>query len=71
VVGLDDVEWGQRVALAAVPAAGASLDGDGLRTWGKALLAAAKVPSRFVFVEDLPRNTLGKVVKPEVAKLFT
>ena len=70
VVGLDDVEWGQRVALAAVPAPGATLDGDGLRTWGKALLAAAKVPSRFVFVDDLPRNTLGKVVKPAVADLF-
>ena len=70
VVGLEDLEWGQRVALAVVAAPGATLDGDGLRTWGKALLAAAKVPSRFVFVDDLPRNTLGKVVKPAVADLF-
>ena len=57
--------------IAAVAAAGSALDGDALRAWGKQQLAAAKVPSRFVFVDDLPRNTLGKVVKPEVAKLFT
>ncbi|MGI9030100.1 MAG: acyl-CoA synthetase [Ilumatobacteraceae bacterium] len=71
VVGLDDTEWGQRVALAAVPAADAVPDGDGLRAWGKERLAAAKVPTRFAVVEELPRNTLGKVVKPEVAKLFS
>ena len=70
VVGLDDVEWGQRVALAAVAAAGRALEGDALRAWGKERLAAAKVPTRFTFVADLPRNTLGKVVKPEVARLF-
>lgn len=70
VVGLDDSEWGQRVALAAVPALDALPDGDALRAWGKQRLAAAKVPTRFAFAEDLPRNTLGKVVKPEVVKLF-
>jgi malonyl-CoA/methylmalonyl-CoA synthetase len=69
VVGLPDEEWGQRVAAAVVGAA--DLDADELRAWGKTQLAAAKVPTRFTFVADLPRNTLGKVVKPEVAKLFT
>jgi malonyl-CoA/methylmalonyl-CoA synthetase len=68
VVGLDDPEWGQRVAAAIVPAA--AIDADGLRAWGKEQLAAAKVPSRYVFVDDLPRNTLGKVVKKQVTRLF-
>ncbi len=71
VVGLDDIEWGQRVALAAIPALDQSPDGDALRAWGKTRLAAAKVPTRFTFVDELPRNTLGKVVKPEVVKLFS
>jgi malonyl-CoA/methylmalonyl-CoA synthetase len=71
VVGLEDPEWGQRVAIAAVPAPGSTLDGDDLRAWGKDQLAAAKVPTRYLFVDELPRNTLGKVVKPEVAALFT
>ena len=73
VVGLDDPEWGQRVAAAVVlrrrrrrPAP----TPDALRAWGKQQLAAAKVPSRFVFVAELPRNTLGKVVKARVAELF-
>ncbi len=70
VVGLPDDEWGQRVAAAIVGAPGAELDADELRSWGKQQLAAAKVPTRFTFVADLPRNTLGKVVKPEVSKLF-
>ena len=70
VVGLDDAEWGQRVALAAVPAVDDPPDGESLRAWGKQRLAAAKVPTRFTFVEELPRNTLGKVVKPDVVGLF-
>jgi malonyl-CoA/methylmalonyl-CoA synthetase len=70
VVGLPDDEWGQRVAIAVVPAPGAEPDPDELRAWGKQQLAAAKVPTRFVFVDALPRNTLGKVTKPDVVTLF-
>ncbi len=68
VVGLPDDEWGQRVAAAVVGTT--DLDADELRAWGKTQLAAAKVPTRFTFVADLPRNTIGKVMKPEVSKLF-
>ena len=71
VVGLDDDEWGQRVAAAVVAEPGGpDIDADALRAWGKQQLAAAKVPSRYVFVDELPRNTLGKVVKARVAELF-
>jgi malonyl-CoA/methylmalonyl-CoA synthetase len=70
VVGIPDDEWGERVCAAVVPAAGADPAAEGLRAWGKEQLAAAKVPRQFVFVEELPRNTLGKVLKPDVAKLF-
>jgi malonyl-CoA/methylmalonyl-CoA synthetase len=70
VVGIADEEWGERVCAAVVPVAGAELEGDELRSWGKRQLAPAKVPWRYVFVDELPRNTLGKVVKPDVSKLF-
>ena len=43
---------------------------DALRAWGKERLAAAKVPSRFAFVAELPRNSMGKVTKADVGKLF-
>ena len=71
VVGIADDEWGERVCAAVVPAAGADLDPGELRAWGKQQLASAKVPRRFLFVDELPRNTLGKVLKPEVTRLFS
>ena len=70
VVGIADDEWGERLCAAIVTKAGATLDADSLRSWGKAQLAPAKVPTRYLFVEALPRNAMGKVTKPEVAGLF-
>ncbi|MCU0310209.1 MAG: acyl-CoA synthetase [Acidimicrobiales bacterium] len=78
VVGLDDDEWGQRVAIAIVPAPGAARgaargaapDPEELRRWGKERLAAAKVPTRWLVLDDLPRNAMGKVTKADVAALF-
>jgi malonyl-CoA/methylmalonyl-CoA synthetase len=71
VVGVPDDEWGERVCVAVQLAPDAALDVDDLRVWSKQRLAAPKVPSRVVFVAELPRNTMGKVTKPDVAKLFT
>jgi malonyl-CoA/methylmalonyl-CoA synthetase len=70
VVGVDDAEWGQRVAAAVVLNAGQALDFDTLRTWAKQRLATYKVPSLLQVVEQLPRNTMGKVQKPEVQRLW-
>lgn len=69
VVGLPDPEWGERVGAAVIPTASDVTPGD-LRAWGKERLAPAKVPTRFVFVDELPRNTIGKVTKPDVVRLF-
>ena len=70
VVGLPDEEWGERVAMALVPAPGASPATDSLRGWGKEHLAPAKVPTRYLVVTELPRNAMGKVSKREVQALF-
>ena len=70
VVGVDDPQWGERVCVAVVRAPGAADEAESLRTWGKERLAPAKVPSRYVFVDALPRNSMGKTVKPEVKNLF-
>jgi malonyl-CoA/methylmalonyl-CoA synthetase len=70
VVGVPDDEWGERVCAAIVLQPDASLDQDELRAWGKARLAAAKVPSRVAFVDALPRNAMGKVTKPDVTRMF-
>ena len=69
VVGVPDPEWGERVCAAMVVDA-APPPPTTLRAWGKERLAAAKVPSRFAFVAELPRNSMGKVTKADVGKLF-
>ena len=41
-----------------------------LRDWARARLSAPKLPRRLVTVPALPRNAMGKVVKPQLIQLF-
>jgi malonyl-CoA/methylmalonyl-CoA synthetase len=66
VVGLPDERWGDRV-VAAIVARGAC-DPTVLRAWARERLAPHQVPRDIVLVEELPRNALGKVVKPELVR---
>ncbi|MGA2457489.1 MAG: acyl-CoA synthetase [Terriglobales bacterium] len=78
VVGVPDPEWGERVAAAVVLKEvlndvlndGDALDLAALRAWAKELLAAHKLPSRLLVLDALPRNAMGKVMKPAVVALF-
>ena len=70
VVGVPDPEWGERVAAAVVLQDGAALDLQSLRTWARELLTPYKLPSRLLVVDALPRNAMGKVMKPALAPLF-
>jgi malonyl-CoA/methylmalonyl-CoA synthetase len=70
VVGLADPEWGERVAAAVVLNDGGELDLPSLRNWARERLAAHKIPSRLLVLNDLPRNAMGKVTKPALAPLF-
>jgi malonyl-CoA/methylmalonyl-CoA synthetase len=70
VVGIPDAEWGERVAAALVLKDGNVLDLQSLRTWGGELLTAHKLPSRLLVLDALPRNAMGKVMKPALAVLF-
>lgn len=66
VVGIDDPEWGQRVV--AVLVARHPVEAGDLRRWARGILAPHKVPKDFHFTESIPRNPLGKTVKPEVVR---
>jgi len=70
VVGVPDEEWGERVSAALVPSGEGELSGDSLKEWCRERLAPYKVPTLFVTVKELPRNQMGKVVKPDVCALF-
>lgn len=70
VVAIDDPEWGDLVCAAVVLEPGSSLDPFELRRWSKDLLAPYKVPRRMMVLDELPRNTMGKVTKPDLSDLF-
>jgi malonyl-CoA/methylmalonyl-CoA synthetase len=70
VVGVPDLEWGERVAAAVVLNDGGALDLPSLRAWAKEFLAAHKLPSRLLVLDALPRNAMGKVTKPAIKAMF-
>ena len=69
VIGLQDPVWGERVVAAVVLHPNAQLTTDTLRPWAKERLATYKVPAEVVVLEELPRNAVGKVSKPELKKI--
>jgi malonyl-CoA/methylmalonyl-CoA synthetase len=69
VVGISDEEWGELVAAALV--VHSDLEVKTLNQWIRDQLPAYKTPRKFLILEDLPRNAMGKVVKNELKKLFS
>ncbi len=70
VVGVVDLEWGERVCAALVLLPQRQLTLESLRSWAKEQLAVYKIPTRILIVDELPRNAMGKVTKPQVIELF-
>jgi malonyl-CoA/methylmalonyl-CoA synthetase len=70
VVGVPDETWGERVVACVVPRPGREPEcgEDALRAFTKERLAPYKVPRTVLCMQALPRNALGKVVKPELAR---
>jgi fatty-acyl-CoA synthase len=65
-IGVDDDEFGTRLRAFIVRAEGVDVDEQQLRDHVKANLARYKVPRDFVFLEELPRNATGKILKREL-----
>jgi fatty-acyl-CoA synthase len=66
-IGVSDDEFGQRLRAFVVLTAGADADEDALKAHVKSNLARYKVPREIVFVDELPRNATGKVLKRDLA----
>jgi acyl-CoA synthetase (AMP-forming)/AMP-acid ligase II len=70
VVGIPDERWGEKVAAAVIPKAGATLTEKEMKDHCKTHLLDWKCPKEIIFLQELPRNKMGKVQKEEVVKLF-
>ncbi|WP_206796417.1 acyl-CoA synthetase [Amycolatopsis sp. MtRt-6] len=67
VIGVEDPEFGQRLKAFVVKAEGADLDADEIREYVKANLARYKVPRDVEFLDELPRNATGKVLRTKLS----
>jgi acyl-CoA synthetase (AMP-forming)/AMP-acid ligase II len=63
VIGLPDVEWGQKVAAVVVPCADTQVTADELIAYCRERLASFKKPEEIRFLAELPKNDLGKVLR--------
>lgn len=63
VVGVDDVEFGKRLRAFIVSEPGAARDAAEIKQYVKDNLARHKVPRDVVFVDELPRNATGKLLR--------
>jgi malonyl-CoA/methylmalonyl-CoA synthetase len=70
IIGIHDEKWGEKVAAAVVLKPGASLTVKELQDYCKSHLLDWKCPKEIIFLKELPRNKMGKVMKEEVVKLF-
>lgn len=70
VIGLPDEEWGELVAAVVIPVSD-GLEAKTLNEFMRSKMPAYRVPRKYLFVEELPRNAMGKVTKNDLKKLFT
>jgi acyl-CoA synthetase (AMP-forming)/AMP-acid ligase II len=67
VIGVPDEDFGQRLKAFVVPRPDSGLSDDDVKAYVKDNLARFKVPREVEFVDSLPRNATGKVLKRELA----
>lgn len=70
VLGVPDERLGERIVAVIEPHRGVPVDEAGLRDHCLAHLAKYKVPERWVWVDALPRNAMGKIVRTDLPALL-
>ena len=70
IIGITDPEWGQEPRAIVVLKEGANLTEQEIIDYTKPLLAGFKRPRSVVFVDALPRNVMGKVLRKQLRELY-
>jgi fatty-acyl-CoA synthase len=70
VIGVPDDHWGEAVMACVVARPGSVHDPDSILAWARARIAGFKVPKTVQFVDVLPRNPAGKLLKRELRRPF-
>ena len=70
VVGVADEEWGEKL-VAFVVRRNAEVDEDTLEEWAREHLAGYKIPRDWCFIDELPRNPTGKILKTELERRYS
>jgi len=66
VIGIPSVEWGETVKAFVVPRPGVRLDVEDLSQFCRTRLASFKRPEAFAFLDTLPKNPVGKILRKDL-----
>jgi acyl-CoA synthetase (AMP-forming)/AMP-acid ligase II len=70
VIGVPDERWGEAVKAIVVPAPGERPDPEAIIAWARGRIAGYKLPKSVEFIDVLPRNASGKVLRRELRKRY-
>jgi acyl-CoA synthetase (AMP-forming)/AMP-acid ligase II len=70
ILGIPDVDWGERVMAIVVRKAGSTLTAEEVIDWCHQRVASFKKPETVQFVSELPRTQLGKVLRQDLRQQF-
>ena len=70
VIGVPDVEWGQRVVAVVVPRRDAAVTAEDVGEFCRQRLASFKKPEVIYFTDALPKNPLGKILRKDLRTRF-
>jgi len=70
VIGVPDETWGEEPRAVVIPKKGEKPTEEEIMEWCRKGLASFKRPRTVVFVDDLPRNPLGKLIKKDIREKY-